>query len=80
MTRYLKKCKECGKYSLPHKECQYCGGELVNTYPPKFSLTDKYAKYRLKYFRKEFEKKYGPLEEVNHIQEEGLKKSEKTRK
>ncbi|MFO8019136.1 MAG: nucleolar RNA-binding Nop10p family protein [Promethearchaeia archaeon] len=66
MTRYLKKCKKCGKYALanPHSKCKSCDGQLVNTHPPKFSLTDKYAEYRIKYFRDEFEEKYGPLEDA----------------
>ncbi|MGV9171901.1 MAG: nucleolar RNA-binding Nop10p family protein [Promethearchaeia archaeon] len=65
MTKYLKKCKECGKYALtnPESKCKECGGQLVNTHPPKFSMTDKYARYRLKYFREEFEEKYGVLED-----------------
>ncbi|MFX1274689.1 MAG: nucleolar RNA-binding Nop10p family protein [Promethearchaeota archaeon] len=60
MTKYLQKCKECNKYGLanPESKCRHCGGQLVNVNPPKFSLIDKYAKYRLKYFKEEFEKKY----------------------
>ncbi|MHA2390381.1 MAG: nucleolar RNA-binding Nop10p family protein [Promethearchaeota archaeon] len=60
MTKYLQKCMECKKYGLanPNSKCRYCGGRLVNPKPPKFSLTDKYGKYRLKYFKEEFNKKY----------------------
>ncbi|MFX0031916.1 MAG: nucleolar RNA-binding Nop10p family protein [Candidatus Hodarchaeota archaeon] len=60
MTKYLKKCKECKKYSLfiPESKCKYCGGELINPFPPKFSLIDKYQKYRIEYFKEEFKKKF----------------------
>jgi len=59
MTKYLQKCKECNKYNLqnPESKCKYCGGDLINPYPPKFSLTDKYAKYRIEYFKEEFKKR-----------------------
>ncbi|MFX0186525.1 MAG: nucleolar RNA-binding Nop10p family protein [Candidatus Hodarchaeota archaeon] len=60
MTKYLQKCKNCSKYGLinPNLKCRYCGGELINPKPPKFSLIDKYGKYRLKYFKEEFKKKF----------------------
>ena len=60
MTKYLQKCRECNKYGLHNTEskCRYCGGQLVNPRPPKFSLLDKYGKYRMKYFKEEFDKKF----------------------
>lgn len=60
MAKYLQKCKECNRYSLanPESKCRYCGGQLINPKPPKFSLIDKYADYRLKYFKEEFESKF----------------------
>lgn len=60
MTKYLQKCKECNRYGLqnPESKCRYCGGQLINPRPPKFSLIDKYAKYRLIYFKEEFDNKY----------------------
>ena len=60
MTKYLQKCKKCGRYGLvnPELKCRYCGGQLINPKPPKFSLIDKYGKYRLKYFKEEFEEKF----------------------
>ncbi|MBD3213651.1 MAG: ribosome biogenesis protein [Candidatus Lokiarchaeota archaeon] len=59
MTRYLKKCEDCGKYGLKNTDlkCKYCGGKLVNPWPPKFSPQDKYQEYRLQYFKEEFDKK-----------------------
>ncbi|MFX1269663.1 MAG: nucleolar RNA-binding Nop10p family protein [Promethearchaeota archaeon] len=59
MTKYLQKCKACNNYSLqnPESKCKYCGGELINPYPPKFSPIDKYAKYRIEYFKEEFKKR-----------------------
>ena len=60
MTKYLLKCVECKKYGLPNdkSKCRYCGGRLASPKPPKFSLTDKWAKYRMQYFKEEFEKKF----------------------
>ena len=60
MTKYLQKCKECNKYGItnPDSKCRYCGGQLVNPKPPKFSLLDKYAKYRLEYFKEGFDEKF----------------------
>ncbi|MHA2185618.1 MAG: nucleolar RNA-binding Nop10p family protein [Promethearchaeota archaeon] len=60
MTKYLQKCKDCNKYGLanPESKCRYCGGRLVSTRPPKFSLTDKYGSYRIKYFKEEFDEKF----------------------
>ncbi|MHA1986870.1 MAG: nucleolar RNA-binding Nop10p family protein [Promethearchaeota archaeon] len=60
MTKYLQKCKKCKKYGIanPDSKCRYCGGQLVNPRPPKFSLLDKYAKYRLEYFKEAFDEKF----------------------
>jgi len=60
MTKYLVKCKECKKYGILNDEskCRYCGGQLENPRPPKFSLLDKYGKYRIKYFKEIFDKKF----------------------
>ncbi len=60
MTKYLQKCSSCKRYGLanPNSKCRYCKGQLVNPRPPKFSLMDKYGKYRLIYFKEEFEKKF----------------------
>lgn len=60
MTRYLKKCEKCRKYNLENQEskCRYCGGELINPWPPKFSLQDKYQEYRINHFKKKFNEKF----------------------
>ena len=60
MTKYLQKCKECKKYGIANTDskCRDCGGQLVNPRPPKFSLLDKYAKYRLVYFKEGFDEKF----------------------
>jgi len=60
MTKYLQKCKECNRYGIknPESKCRYCGGQLINPKPSKFSLMDKYGKYRLKYFKEDFDKKF----------------------
>lgn len=59
MTKYLQKCMNCNQYGLanPESKCRHCGGQLLNVNPPKFSLVDKYAQYRLAYFKEKFDKK-----------------------
>lgn len=47
MAWLLRKCKECGKYTLNKSKCPYCGGQVQIAHPPKFSPDDKYLKYRL---------------------------------
>ncbi|MHA1650923.1 MAG: RNA-protein complex protein Nop10 [Candidatus Helarchaeota archaeon] len=46
MGKILRKCVACGRYTMIHLECPECGGKTVNPHPAKFSLTDKYGKYR----------------------------------
>ncbi len=60
MTKNLQKCKDCHKYGLANEEskCRFCGGQLLITKPPKFSLIDKFSKYRIEYFKEEFDKKF----------------------
>ena len=55
MKMKIKKCKLCRKYTLKD-ECPYCGGEVGVVYPPKYSLEDKYGKYR-RMLKKELLKK-----------------------
>ncbi|KUO91877.1 MAG: RNA-protein complex protein Nop10 [Thermocladium sp.] len=43
----LRRCRNCGKYTLRKDRCPYCGGELKVPHPPKFSPEDKYRKYKL---------------------------------
>lgn len=50
MTSSILKCGKCGKYTL-EKYCG-CGGDCLSTRPAKFSLEDKYSKYRLDYKKK----------------------------
>ena len=53
--KHILKCKSCGKYSLSEK-CD-CGGKAVTPIPPKYSPDDKYADYRRKAKKEEWEKK-----------------------
>jgi H/ACA ribonucleoprotein complex subunit 3 len=43
----LLKCRKCGIYTM-REECQKCGSKTGTTHPPKYSVEDKYAKYRRK--------------------------------
>ncbi|OYT32163.1 MAG: RNA-protein complex protein Nop10 [Thermoprotei archaeon] len=45
---FLKRCKNCGRYTLEAEKCPYCGGKVVSAHPPKFSPEDKYGGYRRK--------------------------------
>lgn len=45
MKMKMKKCPVCNIYTLK-PQCPKCGGELKVIYPPKFSVEDKYGKYR----------------------------------
>lgn len=47
MKMKMNKCNECGIYTLEDK-CPKCDGSLHVIYPPKFSIQDKYGKYRRK--------------------------------
>ncbi len=46
MVWLLRKCVQCGKYTLNLEKCPYCGGNVRVPHPAKFSPQDKYAKYR----------------------------------
>jgi len=43
----LRKCKKCGRYTLRKDRCPYCGGEVENPHPPKYSPDDRYYIYRM---------------------------------
>ena len=45
MKMKMNKCPECGIYTLKDA-CPKCNGQLKVIYPPKFSVEDKYGKYR----------------------------------
>lgn len=60
MTKHLKKCNQCNKYGLENlkSKCRFCGGDLINPRPAKYSPIDKYQRYRLDYFKTEFKKRF----------------------
>ncbi|GAA5819540.1 MAG: RNA-protein complex protein Nop10 [Methanobrevibacter sp. CfCl-M3] len=43
----MMKCKSCSIYTMKSK-CPSCSGDLNVVYPPKYSIDDKYGKYRRK--------------------------------
>jgi len=47
MKSKFKKCDTCNLYTLKDA-CPSCGGGVRNPIPPRFSLEDKYGKYRRK--------------------------------
>lgn len=46
MRHRIRICKNCNKYALNEK-CHLCGTITNDPHPPKFSLDDKYIRYRV---------------------------------
>ena len=46
MKHRIRICKRCSMYTLKEK-CQNCNSETNDPHPPKFSLDDKYIRYRI---------------------------------
>ena len=46
MVWLLRRCKECSQYTLKDK-CPSCGGAAESPHPAKFSMDDKYRRYRI---------------------------------
>jgi len=47
MVWLLRKCEKCGAYTLQTDKCPKCGGHVQSPHPAKFSMDDKYRRYRL---------------------------------
>ena len=47
MKTILKKCIKCNNYTLKLK-CVNCGEETISPIPPRYSIEDRYGKYRRK--------------------------------
>ncbi len=47
MKWLMRRCVRCGRYTLAHDRCPYCGGELIVPHPPRFSPEDRYVAYRV---------------------------------
>lgn len=45
MALNLLRCVKCNRYNI-REVCVSCGGKAVNPKPPKYSVEDRYAKYR----------------------------------
>jgi len=46
MVWLLRRCKSCSRYTLK-ETCPRCGGDAVSPHPAKFSIDDKYRRYRI---------------------------------
>ncbi|MDH5769898.1 MAG: RNA-protein complex protein Nop10 [Candidatus Bathyarchaeota archaeon] len=46
MKWLLRRCERCKRYTLHADRCPYCGGEVRMPHPAKFSIDDKYLKYK----------------------------------
>jgi H/ACA ribonucleoprotein complex subunit 3 len=42
----MRRCRRCGEYTLNQEHCPKCGGAVYIPHPAKFSIDDRYAKYR----------------------------------
>lgn len=47
MKMKMRKCNSCNIYTMKDV-CPVCDGEVNVIYPPKYSIEDKYGKYRRK--------------------------------
>ncbi|MCL7415923.1 MAG: RNA-protein complex protein Nop10 [ANME-2 cluster archaeon] len=45
MGQHINKCTQCGNYTLKDC-CDQCNSPAVNPRPARFSLEDRYGKYR----------------------------------
>ncbi|MBE0523539.1 MAG: RNA-protein complex protein Nop10 [Methanosarcinales archaeon] len=45
MGQHINKCAECNTYTLKDK-CSYCQNKIINPRPARFSMEDRYGKYR----------------------------------
>jgi len=43
----MRKCVNCGRYTLRQDRCPVCGSEVRVPHPPRFSPEDRYVRYRL---------------------------------
>jgi H/ACA ribonucleoprotein complex subunit 3 len=46
MVWLLRKCNNCNVYTFKDS-CPKCGGKAVSPHPAKFSMDDKYRRYKL---------------------------------
>jgi H/ACA ribonucleoprotein complex subunit 3 len=44
----LRYCVKCDRYTLNQERCHVCGGPVKVPHPAKFSMDDRFRKYRLK--------------------------------
>jgi H/ACA ribonucleoprotein complex subunit 3 len=47
MKHMLRKCGHCKIYTLDEK-CTHCNNPTLDPHPPKFSMDDKYVRYRVR--------------------------------
>lgn len=47
MRSLMRRCTNCGAYTLSKERCPSCGGPVKVPHPPKFSPEDKYQRYRI---------------------------------
>jgi H/ACA ribonucleoprotein complex subunit 3 len=45
MSKHIKRCPDCRKYTMKDT-CSSCNIATINTWPPKYSPDDRYESYR----------------------------------
>ncbi|MFQ6052858.1 MAG: RNA-protein complex protein Nop10 [Candidatus Bathyarchaeia archaeon] len=48
MVWLLRRCPGCGRYTLHRDRCPVCGGAVKIPHPAKFSIDDRYQRYKLR--------------------------------
>lgn len=48
MVWFLRRCSNCHSYTLDEESCPRCGGPVRVPHPAKFSMDDRFRKYRLR--------------------------------
>jgi len=54
MKMKMRRCNSCNLYTIKDV-CPNCNGDLNVIYPPKYSIEDKYGKYRRKLKKETFD-------------------------
>lgn len=56
MAQHIHKCTSCGTYTM-NEACPSCQGKTILPQPAKFSIPDKYGKYRREARKEDLKKK-----------------------
>jgi H/ACA ribonucleoprotein complex subunit 3 len=66
MPRLLHKCQNCNNYTMNSDSCPTCGGPVVAAHPARFSIEDRYGKYRREMKKLLLTQQHSPNETENN--------------